>query len=133
MAHSHYDGVRAWPYPDSDWASTLACLRRLRGRPQFISHEGSTRATRAYLTEASVARTCTSADLPYRSHTDRWVLRDIPERRRLREWVASALGAADQDGKRTEKRHGPIRQRPILRRAIDHAQGESIWICRTTC
>lgn len=33
VAHSHYDGVRAWTYPCSDRASALERLARLNGRP----------------------------------------------------------------------------------------------------
>jgi hypothetical protein len=29
--------------------------------------------------------------MPYRYHTDAWVLRPIPERARLRAWLAEAL------------------------------------------
>ena len=39
FCHSHYDGVRKWPYADSDAASALKRLERLHGRPQWISHE----------------------------------------------------------------------------------------------
>ncbi|HYR59199.1 MAG TPA: hypothetical protein VEO95_11235, partial [Chthoniobacteraceae bacterium] len=47
ICHSHYDGVRtAWPYRDADRISAFARLRRLNGRPQFISHEISVEPTR---------------------------------------------------------------------------------------
>ena len=91
VAHSHYDGVREWPYPGCDRASALTRLRRLEGRPQFVSHERSTAETQAYLTATGIAGAFTFVDLPYRNHTDTWVLRDIPERARLREWVHGIL------------------------------------------
>jgi hypothetical protein len=40
---------------------------------------------------AGVPGRFTFVDLPYRNHTDVWVLRDIPERRRLRQWVRDVL------------------------------------------
>jgi hypothetical protein len=39
LAHSHYDGVRAWGYPGDDRRSAARRLERLRGRAQFISHD----------------------------------------------------------------------------------------------
>ena len=30
--------------------------------------------------------------LPYPNHTDAWVLKDVPERKQLREWVKKILG-----------------------------------------
>lgn len=91
FAHSHYDGVRPWPYAGSDRPSALQRLKRLRGRPQFISHEGSVRDTRQYLEQANTDGAFTFQALPYRNHTDTWVLRDIPERKALREWVQNVL------------------------------------------
>lgn len=87
VAHSHYDGVRTWPYPGSDRASALARLARLQGRPQFISHECSVEPTREYLEATGIHAPWEFLALPYRNHTDQWVLRDLPERRRLREWL----------------------------------------------
>lgn len=90
LCHSHYDGVRAWGYAGSDRASAAVRLARLKGRPQFISHEGSVAGTRAYLAEACPEGRFTFVPLPYRNHTDAWALRDIPERAALREWLAEA-------------------------------------------
>jgi hypothetical protein len=91
IAHSHYDGVHSWPYAGSDRRSAMERLQRLRGRPQFISHEGSVHDTQKYLTEAHADGVFTLQPLPYRNHTDTWVLRDIPEREALREWVQNIL------------------------------------------
>jgi hypothetical protein len=91
LCHSHYDGVRAWPYPDSDRASALQRLARLRGRPQFISHEGGTSETEAWLRASGVEGDWTFVPLPFRNHSDAWVLRDLPERRQLRAWLARVL------------------------------------------
>ena len=91
ICHSHYDGVRKWGYADSDRASAAVRLARLKGRPQFISQEGSTAETQAYLTEACPCGSFTFAPIPYRNHTDAWTLRDIPERAALRAWLEETL------------------------------------------
>ena len=91
ICHSHYDGVRTWGYAASDRASAAARLARLKGRPQFISQEGGTGATEAYLKAACPDGRFTFAPLPYRNHTDAWALRDIPARAALRAWLATAL------------------------------------------
>jgi hypothetical protein len=96
ICHSHYDGVREWPYPGSDRDAAAARLMRLKGRPQFISQEISEELpldmTRRYLLEVCPEGDFTFVDLPFREHTDTWVLRDTPERGALRTWVQEALG-----------------------------------------
>jgi len=91
FAYSHFDGVRAWPYADSDQESALRRLRRLRGRPVFVCHEGSTTPTRQFLAAANIKARVTYQDLAFRNHNDAWVLRDIPERRAARAWLKSVL------------------------------------------
>ncbi len=91
ICHSHYDGVKQWNYAGSDRAAAALRLERLSGRPQFISHEGSVSATRQYLKDTCPAGNFTFQALPYRNHTNSWVLRDIPERKALREWFAAVL------------------------------------------
>ena len=88
ICHSHYDGVRTnWPYRDADRASALERLQRLKGRPQFISHERSVEATRQYLEETGARGDFTFVDFPFRNHTDLWALRDCDLRRRVRGWL----------------------------------------------
>lgn len=90
LCHSHYDGVRTnWPYAGADRDSALARLRRLNGRPQFISQEGSTRQTQAYLESTGIPGAFTFVDLPFRNHSDQWVLSDNPTRRAARQWLRS--------------------------------------------
>ncbi len=93
VVHSHYDGVKEWDYAESDRRSAAVRLARLAGRPQFISQEGSIDETRLYLQEACPNGAFTFCPLPYRNHTDTWTLRDIPERKILREWINRALKA----------------------------------------
>lgn len=89
VCYSHYDGVRQWPYGDSDRQSALVRLARLNGRPQFICHEKSIEDTRTYLTSTGVRGKFSLYTLPFRNHNDGWVLRDIPLRRTLRDWVSN--------------------------------------------
>lgn len=91
VCHSHYDGVKAWPYEGADRASATARLQRLRERPQFICHEGSVDATREFLAAAYSGGAFTFQAIPYRNHTDTWVLRPIPARDKLREWLSRVL------------------------------------------
>ena len=88
ICHSHYDGVKKWSYEKSDRASAAIRLARLAGRPQFISQERSIDATRDYLTGAAPDGDFTFVALPYRNHSPDWLYRDIPERRKLRAWLA---------------------------------------------
>ena len=92
LCHSHYDGVRRWGHRDDDADAARRRLGRLKGRAQFISHEGSTQATQDFLGACQAQAPFTFVDLPYRNHTDSWVLRDIPERAALRAWAAPILG-----------------------------------------
>lgn len=89
LCHSHYDGVRTWPYPDSDRDAAVRRLQRLAGRPQFISSEGSLAATREFIGSSGAQAPFTFADLPYRNHTDAWALRDCDLRRHARAWLAA--------------------------------------------
>ena len=92
FAYSHFDGVREWPYPDSDRASALQRLRRLRNRRVFVCHENSVEATQSFVKSAGVRGQFTFERLAFRNHNDAWVLRDLAERRHARAWLRSALG-----------------------------------------
>lgn len=91
IVHSHYDGVRSWPYADSDRDSALMRLERLKGRPQFVSHEGNVDATREFLEKSGAKGAFTFVSLPFLNHTDNWVLRPVPPRQQLRDWVKNVL------------------------------------------
>ena len=91
ICHSHYDGVREWDYTGSDRESAAVRLQRLDNRPQFICQEQSIEATEEYLKNAYPSGRFTFGALPFPNHTDTWVLRDIPERKLLREWFSSNL------------------------------------------
>lgn len=91
ILHSHHDGVRRWNYPGSDEASAHQRLARLGNRPQFISHEGSVEDVRKYLANAGYEGPAELLAIPFPNHSPEWVLKDIPERKKLREWLADVL------------------------------------------
>ncbi len=91
FAYSHFDGVRTWPYADSDRESALRRLRRLRGRPVFVCHEGSVETARDFLTAERVPGRFTYQPIHRRNHNDGWVLRDLPERRKARAWLQQVM------------------------------------------
>jgi hypothetical protein len=107
ICHSHYDGVREWDYTGSDRESAATRLNRLGDRPQFICQEKSVAATKKYLKSAYPSGRFTFKRLPFQNHTDTWVLRDIPERKELREWFYGNLAKKYQqdikdDGQNSE-------------------------------
>lgn len=92
IADSHYDGqLTHWGYPGADRASALDRLKRLNGRPQFICMENSVEPIRTYLEATGIAGNFTFRTIPFRNHSDQWVLRDVPERRALRDWLSRVL------------------------------------------
>lgn len=94
VAHSHYDGVRRWGYPEDDVVSARKRLARLAGKPQFITHEKTVEATRHYLEATQATGAVTLVPLPFPNHTDEWVLKDCSERRQLRAWLAEVVKPA---------------------------------------
>jgi predicted esterase len=89
---SHYDGQNTgWGYPGADRASALERLKRLKGRPQFISMEKSVEDIRKYLEGSGVKGAFTFLGIRFRNHSDQWVLRDIPERKAARDWLRNAI------------------------------------------
>ena len=91
FCHSHYDGVCVWPYPDSDEAAAIKRLERLKGREQWISHEGTVLEVRKYIEHSGVQAPLTFVAIPYANHSAAWVLRNIPERQQARVWLANAI------------------------------------------
>jgi len=97
ICHSHYDGVRKWTHAGSDRKSAAARLRRLGERPQFISHERSIDETKIYLKSAYPSGNFTFQALAFSNHTDTWVLRDIPDRKVIRDWFNLVLKESQKD------------------------------------
>ncbi len=86
---SHYDGVRRWPFPDSDPQSAIGRLQRLQDRPQFICGEGSQTAdTQRWLMQHRPALTGMEFhSTGFVNHSDRWVLYEGPARTAARNWL----------------------------------------------
>lgn len=99
ICYSHYDGVReAWPYPNCDRTSALQRIRRLTDRPQFICHESDARpavslsAAQTFLEDAGMSgQHLTFCETGFRNHSDQWVLRPGPARKRLRTWFQNLV------------------------------------------
>ena len=96
IAYSHYDGIVAWPYPNSDRASALNRLKRLAKRPQFICHENTNSkvnlaATKHWIGSTGIKANLTFAETGFRNHNDAWLLRDSLIRERLRTWLDRSL------------------------------------------
>jgi hypothetical protein len=92
LPYSHYDGVREWKYyPGSGRASALERLNRLKGRASFVCHERSIDDTKRYIESSGVNAPFTFEPIRFRNHNDAWSLRDIPERRKAREWLRSVI------------------------------------------
>ena len=90
IPYSHYDGVREWPYPDSDKTAAKTRLQRLAGRPSFVI-DTSVQATRTYIESTGIQAPFAYYVLPFRNHNDAWTLRDIPARRAVRNWLEEIL------------------------------------------
>jgi len=104
ICHSHYDGVKKWGYAESDRTSAATRLKRLGNRPQFISHEHSVDATKRYLKSAFPSGNFTFQAMSFPNHTDTWVLRDILERKVIRNWFGQVL---KEKGQRIRDCSGP--------------------------
>ncbi len=92
VPYSHYDGVRKWGYPKAERADATERLKRLRGRPQFICHEGNAvSATRDFIQTTGVKAPLTFMSTGFRNHNDAWILRPSPVRKALRDWLADVL------------------------------------------
>lgn len=113
IPYSHYDGVRRWPYDDSDGPSAVRRMQRLAGRASFIIHENSVEPTREWILSTGIQAPFTFRTLGFRNHNDTWVLRDVPERRELRAWLAEVLrtrpGTQDLTGRIVDKHGRPLR------------------------
>lgn len=112
IAYSHYDGARRWPYENSDEASAIRRMKRLMGRASFVIHENSVNPTREWISSTGIEAPFTFRTLAFRNHNDTWALREVPERRELRNWLAEVLktkpGARDLTGRIVDRNGRPI-------------------------
>lgn len=95
LSYSHYDGVKPWPYPNSDRASALVRLKRLAGRPQFICGENTNaQETEKYLRPLLPEADLTFMSTGFRNHNDAWTLRPSPARDKARAWLSKVVGVS---------------------------------------
>ncbi len=94
IAHDHFDGQRQWGYPESDRKSALTRLTRLNGRPVLASGNAND-----FLKDHLHLADFTFLKVPVgkiftipegkiiHPHTDLWMHRDSPYRKRARQWL----------------------------------------------
>ena len=103
ITHDHFDGVKQWPYPDSDRQSALHRLSRLQGRPVLVCGQRATAVRKEFLAEYLELADFTFLDVPVHSifnipegpylhsHTDLWMHRPSSYRDRVRNWVQKVI------------------------------------------
>lgn len=94
IAHDHFDGHKKWGYPESDRASALKRLARLKGRPVLVCGNAND-----YLKDHSKLGTFTFLPVPVSEifaipegpvihrHTDLWAHRHSSTRQIARDWL----------------------------------------------
>ena len=92
VPYSHYDGVRNWPYPNSDADAALRRFARLNSRPQFICGEAKQiEETRRFLEPQVSTANLTFVSTGFRNHNDAWLLRPSKARQQMRTWLQTVL------------------------------------------
>jgi len=103
FTHDHFDGQRKWKYPDSDRASALKRLARLRGRPVLICGQRADQVRDQYLQNHLTLARFTFLNVPTREifdipegpyihpHTDLWMHRESRQRQQARDWLQQVL------------------------------------------
>jgi hypothetical protein len=91
ICHSHYDDGRWKGTSPVDAAQRLARLGQI---PQFITNErpvAEKERIAERLTAAKPDGAFTFVTLPFPDHTEDWILRDLPARAQLRDWLQHVL------------------------------------------
>ncbi len=104
FTHDHFDGqFENWGYPESDRASALKRLARLKGRPVLVCGTGAD-----YLRENLDLARFTFLDIPVAElfeipegkvihpHTDLWMHKESKYRGQAREWLAKVSKSGGQ-------------------------------------
>ena len=103
VTHDHFDGVKQWPYPQSDRESAIHRLSRLQGRPVLVCGQRATTVRNDFLGDHLDLATFTFLDIPIHSmfnipegpylhsHTDLWMHRPSIYRDAVRNWVQKIL------------------------------------------
>ena len=109
FTHDHFDGQKKWGYPESDRASALLRLARLKGRSVHISgnRTGASTMRDGYLVDHLDLADFTFLDVPVakiftipegrfnHAHTDLWMHRKSPQRVQARAWLQRVIGAGE--------------------------------------
>ena len=103
FTHDHFDGERNWDYPHSDRASALTRLARIEGRPVLICGLNATNVRDQFLKAHLELARFTFLNVPtdqifnipegniVHPHTDLWMHRESPYRKRARAWLENVL------------------------------------------
>lgn len=95
LPYSHFDGQPSdshLPYPYSDPQSALERLKRLNGKPMFITCErNGTVETEAFLNSTGLILNTTFMSTGFCNHNDQWTLRPSSARTAMREWLSSLI------------------------------------------
>lgn len=98
FTHDHFDGQLKWNYPESDRASALNRLKRLKGRPVLVCGQ-QIKNVKTYLQAQSILTNFSYLEVPthkifkipegkvYHAHTDMWMHRNSPQRDKARAWL----------------------------------------------
>lgn len=104
ITHDHFDGVKQWPYPESNRQSAIHRLSRLRGRPVLVCGQHTTGVRRKFLGEHMDLAAFTFLDIPVNSifnipegpylhsHTDLWMHRPSIYRDQVKTWIQKVIG-----------------------------------------
>ena len=103
FTHDHFDGKKTWGYAESDRASALKRLARLKGRPVLICGQNASGVRDDYLEHHLNLARFTFLDVPTREifdipegpyihpHTDLWMHRESKYRKQARDWLQALL------------------------------------------
>lgn len=103
FTHDHFDGHKQWGYPDSDRASALVRLQRLKGRPVLVCGQRASAVRDEFLGQHLDLADFAFLDVPttqifdipegpyLHSHTDLWMHRESPQRQQVRAWLQNVL------------------------------------------
>ena len=139
FTHDHFDGQKSWNYPESDRASALLRLARLRGRPVLICGQHGSTVRDQFLKDHLDLADFTFLDVPtteifqipegpyIHAHTDLWMHRDSPYRQQARDWLQAAL-AAKSHPRNASSAAKVLSQSPAARDAqSDAITQEGVW------
>jgi hypothetical protein len=101
--HDHFDGVKKWGYPESDRASAIKRLARLKGRPVLVGGQQGSKNKDLFLKDHLQLADFSFIDIPVskifkipegpiiHSHTDLWMHRDSIYRQQVRHWLKKII------------------------------------------